>query len=85
MKRIHPAGVYEAICPMIDPSRRDSYMLRTTDNRGQQTAENDNCNFVHGRHANGDATYALMNWAHCFLCPLYRIASGSERQLRIFG
>ncbi len=28
MQRIHPAGVYEAICPINEDSRRDTYMLQ---------------------------------------------------------
>ena len=41
MQRIHPAGLYEAICPLNDDSRRDTYMLRTTNQRGQQTTTHD--------------------------------------------
>jgi 1,4-alpha-glucan branching enzyme len=41
MQRIHPAGLYEAICPLNEDSRRDTYMLRTTDHRGQQTTSHD--------------------------------------------
>ena len=41
MKRIHPAGMFEAICPLNEDSRRDTYMLRTTDQRGQQKTTHD--------------------------------------------
>ncbi|HEV2972096.1 MAG TPA: 1,4-alpha-glucan branching protein GlgB [Pirellulales bacterium] len=41
MRRIHPAGLYEAICPMPDQPHAGTYMLRTADQRGQQTTIHD--------------------------------------------
>ncbi|HEX3996966.1 MAG TPA: 1,4-alpha-glucan branching protein GlgB [Pirellulales bacterium] len=41
MQKIHPAGFFEAICPLIDSSRRDLYMLRITDANGEQTTTHD--------------------------------------------
>ncbi len=44
MRRIHPAGLYEAICPV--PSEADShYMLRIADQQGQVTTMHDPYSF----------------------------------------
>ena len=45
MRRIHPSGLYEAICPLPDSAARGSYMLRTTDPRGQESTEHDPYSF----------------------------------------
>jgi 1,4-alpha-glucan branching enzyme len=41
MRRIHPAGLYEAICPMPEQNGLVSYMLRASDQQGQQTTMHD--------------------------------------------
>ncbi|MGD9719659.1 MAG: 1,4-alpha-glucan branching protein GlgB [Pirellulales bacterium] len=40
MRCIHPAGLYEAICP-IQPERRGQYQLRVADQRGGETTMHD--------------------------------------------
>jgi 1,4-alpha-glucan branching enzyme len=42
MRRIHPAGLYEAICPVTNESPLPAnYLLRYADQRGQQTTTHD--------------------------------------------
>ena len=41
MRRIHPAGLFEAICPMPEKPTGGAYMLKATDQRGQQTTMHD--------------------------------------------
>jgi 1,4-alpha-glucan branching enzyme len=41
MRRIHPAGLFEAICPAPRTSEVEPYMLRVTDHRGDQTTMHD--------------------------------------------
>ncbi len=41
MRRIHPAGLYEAICPMPDRTTTGAYLLKAADQRGQQTTMHD--------------------------------------------
>ncbi len=41
MRRIHPAGLYEAICPMLKDAANNRYMLRVTDGQGSQTTNHD--------------------------------------------
>jgi len=41
MRRIHPSGLYEAICPLPDNAAKGTYMLRTTDPRGQEATAHD--------------------------------------------
>jgi 1,4-alpha-glucan branching enzyme len=45
MRRIHPAGLYEAICPLPENSESSSYMLKITDNKGSQTTVHDPYSF----------------------------------------
>jgi len=42
MRKIHPSGLFEAICPMLqDQATQRQYMLRVTDERGGQTTAHD--------------------------------------------
>ncbi len=41
MRRIHPAGLYEAICPMHDVQRPLRYELKVEDSRGRQSVTHD--------------------------------------------
>jgi 1,4-alpha-glucan branching enzyme len=41
MRRIHPAGLFEAICPAPKSDAVEPYMLRVTDQRGDQTTMHD--------------------------------------------
>ena len=41
MRRIHPAGLFEAICPAPEAAAVEPYMLRVTDQRGDQTTMHD--------------------------------------------
>jgi 1,4-alpha-glucan branching enzyme len=41
MRRIHPAGLYEAICPTMEAEAAPSYMLRVADRRGEQSTMHD--------------------------------------------
>ncbi len=41
MRRIHPAGLYEAICPMLKDAANNRYLLRVTDGQGAQTTAHD--------------------------------------------
>ncbi len=41
MRRIHPAGLYEAICPMQSTDARHRYQLRVADQRGTETMMHD--------------------------------------------
>ncbi len=46
MRRIHPAGLYEAICPVTNESPLPgNYLLRYADQRGQQTTTRDPYSF----------------------------------------
>jgi len=47
MRRIHPAGLYEAICPVTNEAPLPgNYMLRYADQRGQQTTTRDPYSFA---------------------------------------
>jgi 1,4-alpha-glucan branching enzyme len=41
MRRIHPAGLYEAICPLTENAPNYRYQLRVTDQRGMETTMHD--------------------------------------------
>jgi len=41
MRRIHPAGLYEAICPMLKEDSNRRYQLRVADERGTQSMLHD--------------------------------------------
>jgi len=41
MRRIHPAGLFEAICPMTDSRLRDQYQLQVADRQGTRTVMHD--------------------------------------------
>jgi 1,4-alpha-glucan branching enzyme len=41
MRRIHPAGLYEAICPLTPNTPNYRYQLRVTDQRGTETTMHD--------------------------------------------
>src|SRR5690606_32436937 len=41
MRRIHAAGLYEAICPVSDPALTTSYQLRVVDQGGRQSTMHD--------------------------------------------
>jgi len=41
MRRIHPAGLYEAICPKLEGRSTNQYALRFADQRGEQTTMRD--------------------------------------------
>jgi len=41
MRRIHPSGLFEAICPLTDRAAAEPYMLRVTDQRGGQVTIHD--------------------------------------------
>ena len=41
MRRIHPAGLYEAICPMLKEDSNHRYQLRVADERGTQSMLHD--------------------------------------------
>jgi 1,4-alpha-glucan branching enzyme len=41
MRRIHPAGLFEAICPMTENLRPSGYLLQTADDRGNQATMHD--------------------------------------------
>jgi 1,4-alpha-glucan branching enzyme len=41
MRRIHPAGLYEAICPMQTSAANHQYLLRVADQRGAETTMHD--------------------------------------------
>ena len=41
MRRIHPAGLYEAICPLDEPTSATSYRLLAADERGERTMMHD--------------------------------------------
>jgi len=45
MRRIHPAGLYEAICPTTEINSAEPYMLRVADHQGQQTTMHDPYSF----------------------------------------
>jgi 1,4-alpha-glucan branching enzyme len=46
MRRIHPAGFYEAICPMNDLTKKQ-YMLQVADHRGNRSTMHDPYAFPH--------------------------------------
>jgi 1,4-alpha-glucan branching enzyme len=41
MRRIHPAGLFEAICPLDSKRKHEPYMLRVTDERGGEKTMHD--------------------------------------------
>ena len=41
MRRIHPAGLYEAICPLVDAESRRQYQLKVTQVNGETTTMHD--------------------------------------------
>jgi 1,4-alpha-glucan branching enzyme len=41
MRRIHPAGLYEALCPMADGPRPGRYVLQTADQHGNRSVMHD--------------------------------------------
>jgi len=45
MRRIHPAGLFEAICPMTAEPKNSRYMLKVADERGQQKVMHDPYSF----------------------------------------
>jgi len=45
MRRIHPAGLYEAICPLTDKTANDNYQLQVQDHNGQSTTMHDPYSF----------------------------------------
>jgi len=47
MRRIHPAGLFEAICPARDPDGPPRYMIQAADQRGQKTTMHDPYAFPH--------------------------------------
>lgn len=47
MRRIHPAGLYEAICPWTEGCQNGRYVLQTADERGNQTTMHDPYAFPH--------------------------------------
>ena len=47
MRRIHPAGLFEAICPCPAETRTSRYMLRVADEGGKKTTMHDPYSFPH--------------------------------------
>ena len=47
MRRIHPAGVFEAICPAPESDGRPRYMIRVADQSGKKTTMHDPYSFPH--------------------------------------
>ncbi len=47
MRRIHPAGLFEAICPAIDEGSPPRYMIRVADEGGKRTTMHDPYAFPH--------------------------------------
>ncbi len=47
MQRIHPAGLYEAICPAPEEAGRPKYMLRVAENGGENKLMHDPYAFPH--------------------------------------
>jgi 1,4-alpha-glucan branching enzyme len=45
MRRIHPAGLYEAICPMLKKESNHRYQIRVTDQQGTQAMAHDPYSF----------------------------------------
>src|SRR5580704_1213469 len=45
MRRIHPAGLYEAICPLADNRTTDRYQLQFADERGNRATMHDPYSF----------------------------------------
>ena len=41
MRRIHPAGLYEAICPAEENKVASDYLLKVVDQRGEQSTMHD--------------------------------------------
>ena len=46
MRRIHPAGVYEALCPALDGQDLHGYQLRVADQHGETTTMHDPYSFA---------------------------------------
>ncbi len=47
MRRIHPAGLFEALCPVPNGELGTRYLIRTADQRGEQTTMHDPYSFPH--------------------------------------
>lgn len=47
MRRIHPAGLFEAICPVAENGRQPHYQIRLTENGGRITTVHDPYAFPH--------------------------------------
>jgi 1,4-alpha-glucan branching enzyme len=47
MRRIHPAGLYEAICPLSDSAQPTHYLLQTADEHGNRATMHDPYAFPH--------------------------------------
>ena len=47
MRRIHPAGLFEAICPMPTTGSANKYLLQTADESGNRTSMHDPYAFPH--------------------------------------
>ncbi len=47
MRRIHPAGLFEALCPAPNGEPASRYLIRTADQRGEQTTMHDPYSFPH--------------------------------------
>jgi len=47
MRRIHPAGLFEAICPAADGDESTRYMIRTADEGGKKDTMHDPYAFPH--------------------------------------
>jgi 1,4-alpha-glucan branching enzyme len=47
MRRIHPAGIYEAICPMNEKTNSKHYLLQVADQRGNRSTLHDPYAFPH--------------------------------------
>jgi 1,4-alpha-glucan branching enzyme len=45
MRRIHPAGLFEAICPMAEPDGPHQYLLQVADEQGRTTTMHDPYSF----------------------------------------
>ncbi len=47
MRRIHPAGLFEALCPLPNGDPATRYLIRTADQHGEQTTMHDPYSFPH--------------------------------------
>lgn len=47
MRRIHPSGVFEAICPMVNGNGAAPYLIRAADDRGNEKTMHDPYAFPH--------------------------------------